>query len=83
MRFCMYFIFVRTFEPNKIQTCLAPQNDLRFVKNIHVVSEKMTRSGLKTKEVHVRFCKRLESAALPSGHEPLYLKLPFSIPKFW
>ena len=27
------------------------------------------------KEVHVRFLQRLESAALPSGHEPLYLTL--------
>ena len=28
----------------------------------------------RTKEVHVRFLQRLESAALPSGHEPLYLE---------
>ena len=43
MRFCMFFIFVITFESNKIQTHLAPQNDhmnLSFVKDIHVVGEK-------------------------------------------
>ena len=28
--------------------------------------------ALRTKEVHVRFLQRLESAALPRGHEPLY-----------
>jgi hypothetical protein len=47
--FCMFFIFVITFEPNKIQNRLAPQNDhmnLSFVKVIHVVGKK--RSSLKT-----------------------------------
>ena len=39
---------VITFEPIKIQTCLAPQNDslnLSFVKNINVVGETMARNG--------------------------------------
>ena len=34
-----------TFEPNKIQTHLAPKNDrlnLSFLKNIYVVGQKMT-----------------------------------------
>ena len=55
VRFCaflyVFFIFVITFEPKKIQTRLAPQNDrlnLRFVKYIHVVGKTITRSGLKT-----------------------------------
>ena len=50
MRFCMFLIFVRTFEPNKIQNCLAPQNDrlnLSFVKDNHVIAEKMTKRGLR------------------------------------
>ena len=45
-----FLIFVLTFEPNKIQTHLAPQNDclnLSFVKYIHVIWEKRNRSGLK------------------------------------
>ena len=44
-QFCMYFIFVITFEPNKIQTRLETQNDrlnLSFVKDIHVT---LLRSG--------------------------------------
>ena len=47
----MFFIVVITFKPNKIQTRLAPQNErlnLSFVKDIHVVGKKMTRSGFKT-----------------------------------
>ena len=43
LRFCMFFIFVITFEPKKIQIRLAPQNDrlsLSFVKDIYVVGEK-------------------------------------------
>ena len=39
-----FSIFVIIYEPNKI-TRLAPQNDrlnLSFVKDIHVVGEKMT-----------------------------------------
>jgi hypothetical protein len=51
LRFCMFFIFVITFEPKKIQIRLAPQNDrlsLSFVKDIYVVGEKMTRSCHKT-----------------------------------
>ena len=41
---------VITFEPIKIQTYLAPQNDrlnLSFVKDIHVIAEKMARKGRK------------------------------------
>ena len=55
MRFCMFLIFVIIFESNKIQTHLAPHNDhlnLSFVKDIHVVGKKMTRSGLKTAIYH-------------------------------
>ena len=40
-----------SFEPIKIQTCLAPQNDrlnVSFVKDMHVVGEKMARNGRKT-----------------------------------
>ena len=51
LRFCMFFIFVITFEPNKIQTRLAPRNDrlnFSFLKDIHVVCEQMARSGLIT-----------------------------------
>ena len=42
--------FVVAFDPIKIQTCLALQNDcqnLSFVKDIYVVGEKMTRNGHK------------------------------------
>ena len=42
---------VITFEPIKIQTCSAPQNDhlnLSFVKNDHTYGEKMARNGRKT-----------------------------------
>ena len=47
----MFAFCVITFEPNKIQICSAPQNDrlnLNFVKDIHVVGEKMARNGRKT-----------------------------------
>ena len=43
--------FVITFEPIKIQTLSAPQNDrlnFSFVKDIHVVGEKRARNGRKT-----------------------------------
>ena len=43
--------FVITFEPIKIQTRSAPQNDslnFSFVKDIHVVGEKVARNGHKT-----------------------------------
>ena len=43
--------FVITFEPIKIETRAAPQNDclnLSFVENIHVVGKKMARKGQKT-----------------------------------
>ena len=43
-------IYVVAFDPIKIQTCLAPQNDcqnLSFVKDDYVVVEKMTRNGRK------------------------------------
>ena len=41
---------VTTFEPIKIHTRSEPQNDrlnFRFVKDAHVIGEKMTRSGSK------------------------------------
>ena len=41
---------VTTFEPIKILTCSAPQNDclnFSFEKDKHVVGKKMTRYGLK------------------------------------
>ena len=44
-------ICVLTFEPIKIKTHSAPQNDrlnFSFVKDIHVVCEKMARKGRKT-----------------------------------
>ena len=66
-----FAICVINFEPIKIQTCLAPQNDcliLNFVKNIHVVANKMTRSGLKRAIYHSQIlgntlyiCKKLGS----------------------
>ena len=40
-----------TFEPIKIQTCLAPQNyrlNLSFVKDTNVDGEKLARNGRKT-----------------------------------
>ena len=40
---------VITFEPIKIQPCLAPQNDrlnLIFVKDFHLIAEKIARSSL-------------------------------------
>ena len=40
---------VITFEPIKIQTYLAPQNDrliLSFVQDIHVIAKKIARSHL-------------------------------------
>ena len=43
-------IYVVAFDPIKIQTCLAPQNDcqnLSFVKDNNVIGEKMTRNGCK------------------------------------
>ena len=53
--FFAFFVFLRffcicgiTFEPIKFQPCSAPQNDFSFVKDIHVVGEKMGRNGRKT-----------------------------------
>ena len=46
-----FCISVTTFEPIKIQTGSAPQNDrlnFIFVKDIHVVGKKMTKSCRKT-----------------------------------
>ena len=43
-------IYVVAFDPIKIQTCLAPQNDCQnqsFVKDNYVVGKKMTRYGPK------------------------------------
>ena len=57
MFFCTFFVFFFfcisgiTFEPNKIQTCSAPQNEslnLSFVKDINVVSNKLARNCRKT-----------------------------------
>ena len=48
--FLHVFIFIITFEPNKIQACLAPQNDrlnLSFVREFHVVGKKMTKNSQK------------------------------------
>ena len=45
-----YFCVI-TFEPIKFLTCSRPQNDrlnFSFVKDIHVVGEKMARNGRKT-----------------------------------
>ena len=45
-----YFCVI-PFEPIKFLTCSAPQNDrlnFSFVKDIHVVGEKMARNGRKT-----------------------------------
>ena len=41
---CVLALCVITCEPIKIQTCSAPQNDLGFVKDIHVVGGKMARN---------------------------------------
>ena len=44
-------IFSFCFEPMKILTCSAPQNDplnFSFVKDVHVVGEKMAQKGRKT-----------------------------------
>ena len=44
----VFVIHVVAFDPIKIQTCLAPQNDcqhLNFVQDSYVVGEKMTRNG--------------------------------------
>ena len=44
---CIFAFCDVTFEPIKIQTCSAPQNDclnLSFVKVTHVVGKKMARS---------------------------------------
>ena len=43
-------IYVIAFDPINIQTCLAPQNDhqnLSFVKDNHVLGQKMTRNSHK------------------------------------
>ena len=43
-------IYDVAFDPMKIQTCLAPQNDFQnliFVKDNYVVGKKMTRNGPK------------------------------------
>ena len=47
----MFAFCVITFEPIKIQTCSTPQNvclNLSFVKDIHVVGEKMARKCRKS-----------------------------------
>ena len=40
------------FHKTEIQTGLVPKNDFSFVKDIHVVAKKVTRSGLKTAIYH-------------------------------
>ena len=43
-------VYVVAFDPIKIQTCLAPQNEcqhLSFVKDTYVVGEQMTKNGRK------------------------------------
>ena len=50
-------IYVVAFDPIKIQTCLAPQNDcqnLSIVKDNYVVREKMSRNGRKNS--NLKFC---------------------------
>ena len=45
-----FVFYAVAFDPIKIQTCLAPQNDcqhLIFLKDYYVVGEKMTRNGPK------------------------------------
>ena len=49
--FFVFLSFCAILEPIKIQTSSASQNDrlnFSFVKDTHVVGEKMTRSGRKT-----------------------------------
>ena len=51
MKMKIFAFFVITFEPIKVQMCSAPQNDrlnFSFVKDIHVVGNKMARMGRKT-----------------------------------
>ena len=48
---------VVTFEPIKIWTFFAPQNDrlnLSFVKDIYVIGKRITRSGLKAAIYHLQ-----------------------------
>ena len=45
-----FVFFAVAFDPIKIQTCSAPQNDrpqLSFLKDMYVVGKKMTRNGSK------------------------------------
>ena len=54
----MFFIFVITFEPNKIQTCSAPQKDslnISFVKAVHVVVKKWPEVVLKRPFIIYKF----------------------------
>ena len=63
LKFLIYFV---AFDPIKIQTCSAPQNDhlnLSFVKDINVACEKMTRNGDKMSKITV-LCPDLHAAAL-------------------
>ena len=51
---CVFAFYVITFEPIKIKTCSALQNDrlnLSFVKDINVDCEKMTRNGYKMAKI--------------------------------
>ena len=65
-----FFISVITFEPIK-QTRSAPQNDslnFSFVKDIHVVGEKIARKGRKT-----ALCKALSVANFGDQSLPTYM----------
>ena len=62
---------VITFEPIKIQTYLAPQNDrlnLSFVKDNHVVGKKMARYGRKMAFYQLLFFGSLPDLLLASGY---------------
>ena len=50
-KICVFAFCVINFEPIKIQTCSAPQNDrlnLSFVKDIYVDGRELARNGRKT-----------------------------------
>jgi hypothetical protein len=58
---CVFAFWVITFEPIKIQTWSAPQNDrlnLRFVKDIHVFGEKNGKNRRKM-AIGVGGCRQL------------------------
>ena len=78
----VFFIFVITFEPKKIQTRLAPQNDrlnLSFVKYIHVVGKTITRSGLKTSIFRLQILWNTLYYNLTSDHIPDWKLLGYAV----